>query len=133
MEVDVLLEVDPAEQLHDEERAAVELGRGVGVGDADDVLAADLRRRPRLPLEARDRLGVEARAAEQHLERERLARMHVLDAIHDAHAAATDLAGDAIPPANDGSDVEGVRLLHAPRSALNLPQGLQPSAISSTD
>ena len=99
------LEVHALEQLHHEEGRAVELGRDVGVGDADDVLALDAGRGARLALEPLEGLGATAHARQQHLEREVLARARVLDLVDHAHAAATDETNRDVSRSDDGGKI----------------------------
>ena len=90
------LQIEPVEQLHDQERRARELGRDVRVDHLDDVLTADARRRLRLALEALDRQRVARREAVEELQREQVPGAQVLDDVDDAHAAPAELADDAV-------------------------------------
>jgi len=98
---DDLLQIISGEELHHEERRAAELGRRVCVDDAHDVLALDARRRASLSLEALDRLRILRRRALQHLQRSAIARVHVLDEEHGAHAAFADLLQHAVSADDD--------------------------------
>ncbi len=91
-----LLEIVAVEQLHHEERRAVELGGDVGVDHFHDVVALDARRSPRLALEALDGLRIFRRPSVKKLQREEIAGARVLDDVHDAHPPATELADDAV-------------------------------------
>ncbi len=88
------LEITTLEQVHDQVRRATELGRDVGVEDSYDVLAADLRGRPRLTLEARDGVGRRPEVGFHHFERQELARKRVFHRIHGSGRSDTqDVAG----------------------------------------
>jgi len=60
-------------------------------------------------LKRRDRLGIEARRAQQHLQRELLAGMHVLDPIHDAHAPSTERVEDLVAARDHAADRRNFR------------------------
>src|SRR4051794_27414106 len=108
------LDIGAVEQLHDEERSAVELGRGVGVRDLDDVLARDPRRRAGFATEARRAFALQTRAVEHDLERPQAARVHVLDDVDRTHATASELTDDSITPRDERSRRESVRLQAVP-------------------
>ena len=92
---------------------APELGGDVRVGDADDVIALDARRRARLALEP---LGRRARLQREHLERVALAGVNVLDLVDDAHAPPSNEAHGPVPT---GDQRRKVRLRHS--SILRVP------------
>ena len=96
-------EVVPVELLHDQEGHVAELGADVGVEDAHDVVGADPHRRPRLRAEALDRLRVAGERGVEDLEREHLARVHVLDPVHRAHPAAAEEALDLVAARDDAA------------------------------
>ena len=67
-----LFEIAAVKQIHDEKRHASELGSDIGVENADDVLAANLRCRAGLALESSDGIGRRAEMRFHHLESKEL-------------------------------------------------------------
>ena len=61
----------------------------------DDVGVVQLRRRLRLGLEPLQLPRVQGRGERQHLQRDAAVEGHLLRLVHDAHAAAAQLADDA--------------------------------------
>jgi serine/threonine protein kinase len=81
--------------------------------DRDDARVRELRRRLRLAEESRTDLGAERELGRQELDRDRPLETAILRAIHDPHAAATDLPIELIRGIEHALDVRaqlGVRL-----------------------
>ncbi|MGC4095280.1 MAG: hypothetical protein QM756_46625 [Polyangiaceae bacterium] len=74
------------------------------VGRGRDVGVLDARRGHGLALEARHHLGHRRHLAVQHLDGDRLAHVHVLRAVHRAHAARAEQRYDAIAPSQHFAD-----------------------------
>ena len=64
--------------------------------DRHDVGVVQLGRRPRLALGTRSRLASSSSACRQHLQGDVPAQRVLLGLVDDAHAAAADLAEDAV-------------------------------------
>ena len=93
-----VVEVFAVEQLHHDERSAVELGGHVRVGNANHVLAGDARGSTRLASEASGAVRAQVIAAVHHLEGPTPTGVHVLGEVDASHAASSELADDAVAP-----------------------------------
>jgi hypothetical protein len=92
-----LLDALALAQLHHDERLAVVL---LDVVDDADVRVVERGGELGLAVEARERRGLGRQPRRQELERDVAAELHVVRAVHDAHAAGAQLGLDAI--ARDG-------------------------------
>ncbi len=97
---DELLERAALDVLHDDEVGAVELA---SVEDRDDVRVREARGVRRLAPEALDELLVVRVPRVQHLDRDTAAEFLVLGEVDVGHAAAAELARDAVTPREERS------------------------------
>ena len=105
---DQLLQRASLDVLHDDVVRAVVLA---AVEDRDDVRVREPRRVRRLAPEALDELVVVRVARVQHLDRDPSAELLVLGQVHVGHAAAAELARDAVAAGEEGAG-EGVLCRH---------------------
>lgn len=99
-------EIAAAQELHDVERRAIQIGRGVCIGDPRDVLARDPRGCACFTPEALHQRSVSKDLRMEHLESEALVGMDVVYEVDGAHTTVTDLARDAIASGDDGPGLE---------------------------
>ena len=97
---DELLERPALDVLHDDEVGAVELA---AVEDRDDIRVREPRGMRRLAPEALDELLVVRVPRVQHLDRDSAAELLVLGEVDVGHAAAAELARDAVTPREERS------------------------------
>ena len=109
----------PVEKLHHE--VGVSVGQHAEVGDVDDVLVPDLRRRLGLDQEPLDRGGVLRVLLLEHLDGDALVDDGVARGVDEAHAALADHRLDDVAPVDGRADqrvVHGLRLVRIRRQAV---------------
>src|ERR1700674_13853 len=88
-----MLQCDPVQELHDDERLTFVLGHLVYHAD---IRMAEGRSRLRLTLETSQSLGVSGDFVRQKLQGDKPVQGYVLGFVHYPHSAATELLDDAV-------------------------------------
>ena len=122
---DELLERPSLDVLHDDEVRAVGLA---AVEDRDDVRMREPGRVRRLAAEALDELLVVRVARVEHLDGDPAAELLVLREVDVGHAAAAELARDAVAPCEEGAG-EGVLGRHQSKACLEVRDSPCPAGL----